>query len=621
MFEFTNEDSGTFIHVDQGEQIQGPNDSATQKPRKRRTTKPKKVIEKSSHEGDERSFDSARESYSAISEPRNATTSEAPTKAPYQYMQSSASSQNAPHNQRPQQSNSSHCETAQNPSLQNQQAQHTTTPQQPQPQPQPQQGSSHHSPQHMNRRRGNLHRQRKRNNSRGFRKRPDQQHINHLDDGYLMDDESSNDSEEYIEPISPKEKINLVDLQQSSPSQLHDLSSVLQLKVKPNLDRSQLTMAILHHYAHSGYEILAEGCLDIAPDGFGFIRFSAYHYKLSPEDVYVPAGLIRKFFLRPGDTVKGIIREPREKEKFLVLCHILYINDLSPERSAKRPCFEDGIPEYPNERIFLETSPENLSGRVIDLLTPIGKGQRALIIAPPRSGKTEILKSIAQSIRKNNPEIYLIILLIDERPEEVTDIQRSVDAEVVAATFDEPPEVHIHLTELMSEKCKRLAELGTDVAFLVDSINRVTKTYNTVQPHSGRVLSGGLDANALYKPKRIYGLGRKLMGSGSITIIATALSDTGSRIDEVIYEEFKGTGNCEIHLSRQLAERRLFPAIDPDKSGTRKEALLLAPDEYERVIHLRQELSKYGTTEKMSLLISRIKSTKSNVEFLLTLDS
>lgn len=428
-----------------------------------------------------------------------------------------------------------------------------------------------------------------------------------------------NHAEEAVqeEPAVPME---ISEIQQMPTDRLIDFASNLNIKLKSSARRSQAVFEVLKYFARSpSTMLLAEGTLDLTNDGYGFLRFPIYHYKQSHEDIYVHTGLIKKFDLRQGDTIRGIIRMPREKEKYLALYRIVEINHIEAKIAKRRVFFDDCVPEPPSERIFLETTPDNLSGRMIDLIAPIGKGQRALIVAPPRSGKTMLLKSIAKSIRINNPEVHLIVLLINERPEEVTDMQRSVDAEVIAATFDEQPEVHTHTAEMVMDKAVRLAETNADVCILLDSITRLARAYNAVQPHSGKVLSGGVDANALHKPKRLFGLARSITGGGSITIIATALAETGSRMDEVIFEEFKGTGNCEIVLNRQMADKRIFPAIEPDRSGTRQEEKLFAPDELEKCIMLRQELSKYALNEKLNLLISRLKSTKSNFEFLISL--
>ena len=433
--------------------------------------------------------------------------------------------------------------------------------------------------------------------------------------------EETNDQSESLEqtPIT-EEVLELKEIQSMPTNQLISFAGNLNLKLKSSAKRAQIVCEILRFYSKQpNTTIIAEGTLEIINDNYGLLKFPVYHYKSSSEDLYVHSGLMKKFDLRPGDSIKGSIRQPKEKEKYFALNKIIEINFKEPCPYKRRAFFEEYIPEPPSERIFLETTSENLSGRIIDLIAPIGKGQRALIVAPPRSGKTVLIKNIARSIRHNNPEIYLIILLINERPEEVTDMQQSVDAEVAAATFDEQPHRQTQLAEMVMDKAVRLAEAGKDVCILLDSITRLARAYNTVQPPSGKILSGGVDANSLHKPKRLFGLARKLAPEGSITIIATALSETGSRMDEVIFEEFKGTGNCEIVLSRQLAYRKIFPSFNIEQSGTRQEEKLFAPDEYEKCCALQQELSKYGLQESLNLLISRLKTSKSNFEFLLNL--
>jgi transcription termination factor Rho len=360
--------------------------------------------------------------------------------------------------------------------------------------------------------------------------------------------------------------------------------------------------------------------LEVLPDGFGFLRAPDYNYLPGPDDIYVSPSQIRKFDLQTGDTVSGQIRPPKEGERYFALIKVEAVNFEAPEQARDKLFFENLTPLYPQERIVLET-PDNLSSRVMDLWTPIGKGQRGLIVAPPRTGKTMLLQSIAQSVAKNHPEIYLIVLLIDERPEEVTDMQRSVDGEVISSTFDEPAQRHVQVAEMVIEKAKRLVEHKKDVLILLDSVTRLARAYNTVIPPSGKVLSGGLDSNALQKPKRFFGAARNIEEGGSLTIIATALIDTGSRMDDVIFEEFKGTGNMEIYLDRRLSDKRVFPAIDIQRSGTRKDELLLPPDELSRVWVLRKVLSPLSTVEAMELLLSRLTKTKSNGEFLASMSA
>jgi transcription termination factor Rho len=353
----------------------------------------------------------------------------------------------------------------------------------------------------------------------------------------------------------------------------------------------------------------------VLPDGFGFLRAPDYNYLPGPDDIYVSPSQIRKFDLQTGDTVSGQIRPPKEGERYFALIKVEAVNFEAPEQARDKLFFENLTPLYPQERIVLET-PDNLSSRVMDLWTPIGKGQRGLIVAPPRTGKTMLLQSIAQSVAKNHPEVYLIVLLIDERPEEVTDMQRSVDGEVISSTFDEPAQRHVQVAEMVIEKAKRLVEHKKDVLILLDSVTRLARAYNTVIPPSGKVLSGGLDSNALQKPKRFFGAARNIEEGGSLTIIATALIDTGSRMDDVIFEEFKGTGNMEIHLDRKLTDKRVFPSIEVLKSGTRKEELLIPKDDLNRIWVLRKVLNPLSAVEAMELLIDKLSKTKTNAEFL-----
>jgi transcription termination factor Rho len=354
----------------------------------------------------------------------------------------------------------------------------------------------------------------------------------------------------------------------------------------------------------------------VLPDGFGFLRAPDYNYLPGPDDIYVSPSQIRKFDLQTGDTVSGQIRPPKEGERYFALIKVEAVNFEAPEQARDKLFFENLTPLYPQERITLETSAENLSARVLDLWTPIGKGQRGLIVAPPRTGKTMLLQNIAQSVSKNHPEVYLIVLLIDERPEEVTDMQRSVDGEVISSTFDEPAQRHVQVAEMVIEKAKRLVEHKKDVLILLDSITRLARAYNTVIPPSGKVLSGGLDSNALQKPKRFFGAARNIEEGGSLTIMATALIDTGSRMDDVIFEEFKGTGNMEIHLDRKLTDKRVFPSIDVQKSGTRKEELLIPREDLNRIWVLRKVLNPLSPVEAMELLLDKMGKTKSNSEFL-----
>lgn len=425
------------------------------------------------------------------------------------------------------------------------------------------------------------------------------------------------------EPLSstPEVLIRISDLQRMSIDELGHYGRAIGLKQTGSLTKSQLVYEIVRHKAvESPEEVLyGEGVLEVLPDGFGFLRSPLYNYLPSIEDIYVSPAQIRRFDLKKGDTVCGTIRSPKEKEKYFALLRVDKINAKTPEKSRERVLFENLTPLYPDERLVMETSKECLSTRVLDLAAPIGKGQRSLIVAPPRVGKTIILQNIAQAIAKNNPEVILLVLLIDERPEEVTDMIRLVKGEVIASTFDEPPERHVQVAEMVIEKARRLVECGHDVVILLDSLTRLARAYNTIQPHSGKILSGGVDANALHKPKRFFGAARNIEKGGSLTIIATAMIDTGSRMDEVIFEEFKGTGNMELVLDRRLADRRVYPAVDLIKSGTRKEELLYHPSELEKIYLLRQAMADLSPIDAMNLLLGRLKKTNNNIEFLLSM--
>lgn len=421
-------------------------------------------------------------------------------------------------------------------------------------------------------------------------------------------------------PASEGQVIQIAHIQRMNIDQLSNYGKNIGLKHLGSLTKSQMVFEIVKAISENPNEILyGEGVLEVLPDGFGFLRSPNYNYLPSAEDIYISPAQIRRFDLRKGDTVCGTIRPPKEKEKYFALLKVDKINGQTPEKARERILFENLTPLYPNERLVMETSPEKLSTRVLDLAAPIGKGQRSLIVAPPRTGKTVLLQNIAEAIAKNNPDITLIVLLIDERPEEVTDMQRIVVGEVISSTFDEPPERHIQVAEMALEKSRRLVEHGHDVVILLDSITRLARAYNTVQPHSGKILTGGIDANALHKPKRFFGSARNIEQGGSLTIIATALIDTGSRMDEVIFEEFKGTGNMELVLDRRLTDRRIYPGIDLIKSGTRKEELLYHPNELEKVYLLRQAIADLSPSDAMNLLLGRLKKTKSNVEFLLSM--
>jgi transcription termination factor Rho len=418
----------------------------------------------------------------------------------------------------------------------------------------------------------------------------------------------------------PVEITKIAEIQRMNIDQLNQFGRKIGLRHLGSLTKSQMVFEIVKAISERPNEVLyGEGVLEILPDGFGFLRSPNYNYLPSAEDIYVSPAQIRRFDLKKGDTLCGTIRPPKEKEKYFALLKVDSINGKLPEKARERILFENLTPLYPNRRIVMETTKDRLSTRVLDLAAPIGKGQRGLIVAPPRSGKTVILQNIANSIAVNNPEIILIVLLIDERPEEVTDMQRIVKGEVIASTFDEPPERHVQVAEMAIEKARRLVEHGNDVVILLDSLTRLARAYNTIQPHSGKILTGGIDANALHKPKRFFGAARNIEQGGSLTIIATALIDTGSRMDEVIFEEFKGTGNMELVLDRRLADRRTYPAIDLIKSGTRKEELLYHPNELEKIYLLRQAVADLASVDAMNLLLGRLKKTNSNVEFLLSM--
>ena len=414
--------------------------------------------------------------------------------------------------------------------------------------------------------------------------------------------------------------IKIADLQRMNVEQLNHFARNVGLKNLGALAKSQIVFEIVKYLSDKPDEVIVgEGVLEVLPDGFGFLRSPYYSYLPSAEDIYVSPAQIRRFDLKKGDTVYGTIRSPKEKEKYFALLKVDKINNYPPEKARDRVLFENLTPLYPSSRLVMETTKDRLTTRVLDLTSPIGKGQRSLIVAPPRSGKTIILQNIANAIAVNHPEVVLIVLLIDERPEEVTDMIRSVKGEVVSSTFDESPDRHCQVAEMAIEKARRLVEYGHDVVILLDNLTRLARAYNTVQPHSGKILSGGVDAGALHKPKRFFGAARNIEEGGSLTIIATALIDTGSRMDEVIFEEFKGTGNMELVLDRKLADRRVYPAIDIIKSGTRKEELLYHPDELEKIYKMRQALADLSPLDAMNLLVGRLKKTNSNVEFLLTM--
>jgi transcription termination factor Rho len=410
--------------------------------------------------------------------------------------------------------------------------------------------------------------------------------------------------------------MNLSALKELGVSDLTGIARRLDVPNATGLRKQELIFQILRAQTEQNGFIFSQGVLEVLPDGFGFLRAPDYNYLPGPDDVYVSPSQIRKFDLQTGDTVQGQIRPPKDGERYFALIKVESVNFEPPDRGKQKVFFENLTPLYPQERIRLETAGDNLSARVMDLMTPVGKGQRGLIVSPPRTGKTMLLQNIANSITANHPEVFLIVLLIDERPEEVTDMQRSVKGEVISSTFDEPAQRHVQVAEMVIEKAKRLVEHKKDVVILLDSITRLARAYNTVIPASGRVLSGGLDSNALQKPKRFFGAARTIEEGGSLTIIATALIDTGSRMDDVIFEEFKGTGNMEIHLDRKLADRRVFPAIDMQKSGTRKEELLLPADVLSRVYVLRKVLSPLSPAEAMELMLGKMGKTPTNADFL-----
>jgi len=413
--------------------------------------------------------------------------------------------------------------------------------------------------------------------------------------------------------------MHLSDLQKKKVPELNEMASSFGLMDLGALRKHELIFEILKANARLNGSLFGKGVLEILPDGFGFLRSPYYNYLPCPEDIYVSPSQIRRFALRTGDAVEGEIRSPKDKERFFALLRVDEVNGENPESANSRVPFENLTPLFPDQRIILEREHDEISMRVMDIFTPIGMGQRGLIVAPPRTGKTVLLQKIANSISKNHPKIYLIVLLIDERPEEVTDMERSTKAHVLSSTFDEPPERHIQVAEMVIEMSKRMVECGRDVVILLDSITRLARAYNTMQPHSGKILSGGVDSSALHKPKRFFGAARNIENGGSLTIIATALVDTGSRMDEVIFEEFKGTGNMEISLDRHLVDKRVFPAINVEKSGTRKEELLLHPDELNRIWILRKALNGVPSVEAMELVVNKLKKTKTNAEFLITM--
>jgi transcription termination factor Rho len=429
------------------------------------------------------------------------------------------------------------------------------------------------------------------------------------------------DTKNNTKAASFKDSKNVTDLKSKKVAELMQLAKELEVVGYSDLKKQELIFKIIEAQTKKDGFAYAVGVLEVLPDGYGFLRSVDYNYLPSPDDIYVSPSQIKKFLLRTGDTVSGQVRPPKEGERFFALLKVEAVNFENPDTIRDRILFDNLTPLYPHEKFSLETAPSEYGMRIMDLFTPVGKGQRGLIVSPPKSGKTILLQTMANSITKNHPEVHLIVLLIDERPEEVTDMERNVNAEVISSTFDEPPERHVQVSEIVLQKAKRLVEAKKDVVILLDSITRLARAHNTVIPHSGKILSGGVDANALHKPKRFFGAARNIDEGGSLTIIATALIETGSRMDEVIFEEFKGTGNSEIVLDRRISDRRIFPAIDLNKSGTRKEELLLTNETLTRVWLLRKLLSDYNPIEAMEFLLDKMRGTKSNKEFLASMNS
>ncbi len=413
--------------------------------------------------------------------------------------------------------------------------------------------------------------------------------------------------------------MDIAELKRKSVEELHSLADELTITNYSGLRKQDLIFRIEQTLLDSDTVIRGEGVLEILPEGYGFLRSQDWNYLYGPDDIYVSPSQIKRFDLRTGDTITGQVRPPKEGERYLALLKVESVNYEEPEKTKHRIAFENLRPRYPDSRLRLETKDNDLSMRIMDILSPIGKGQRGLIVAPPKAGKTILLQKLANAIKENNPDVVLIVLLIDERPEEVTDMQENVDAEVISSTFDEPADRSVQVADMVIERSRRLVEHGRDVVILLDSITRLARAHNVVIPHSGKILSGGVDANALQKPKRFFGAARNIENGGSLTIIATALIDTGSRMDEVIFEEFKGTGNMELVLDRRLADRRVYPAIDIQKTSTRKEELLLEPDELNRVYLLRNFLADMPTVEALEFLLERLKRTKNNKEFFATM--
>ncbi|MBI4429320.1 MAG: transcription termination factor Rho [Ignavibacteriales bacterium] len=415
--------------------------------------------------------------------------------------------------------------------------------------------------------------------------------------------------------------MDITELKSKKIAELNSIAKDLNIAGHSDMRKQELIFKILEAQTEKDGLSFSKGVLEVLPDGYGFLRSVGYNYLPSPDDIYVSPSQIKKFGLRTGDSVSGQVRPPKEGERFFALLRVEAVNDEHPDDIRERVLFENLTPMYPSQRIKLETAPGEYSMRILDLLSPIGKGQRGMIVSPPKAGKTILLQKIANSITRNHPEIKLIVLLIDERPEEVTDMERTVSAEVVSSTFDEPPERHVQVADMVLEKAKRLVEAKKDVVILLDSITRLARAHNTVVPHSGKILSGGVDANALHRPKRFFGAARNIEEGGSFTVIATALVETGSRMDEVIFEEFKGTGNSEVVLDRKLSDKRIFPAIDVNRSGTRKEEILFEEEELNRVWILRKLVSDLTPVEAMEFLLEKMRGTKSNKEFLKSMNS
>jgi transcription termination factor Rho len=422
-------------------------------------------------------------------------------------------------------------------------------------------------------------------------------------------------------PDDGSESLVVVELKQKTVAELTEFAESMEVESAAGLRKQELIFAILRTQTENGGRIIAEGVLEILQDGFGFLRAPDQNYLAGPDDIYVSPSQIRRFSLRTGDTVQGQVRPPKEGERYFALLKVISINFEEPGQAKDKITFDNLTPLYPEEKFNLETKSGGMTTRIIDLIAPLGKGQRALITSPPKAGKTMILKDIANAIADGNPEAYLIVLLIDERPEEVTDMRRTVKAEVISSTFDEPATRHVQVADMVIAKAKRLVEHGRDVVILLDSITRLARAHNTVVPHSGKILSGGVDSNALHKPKRFFGAARNVEEGGSLTIVGTALIDTGSRMDEVIFEEFKGTGNCEIVLDRKLADRRTYPAIDINRSATRREELLMDETSLNRMYILRKVLSPLSPVDSMEFLLGKIEKTDSNAEFMESMNS